>query len=90
MEWWKKLRRNSEDETINGVERSLLEWCRMFGVGILNSDCRGGEIEKYIYVSKSKTTIDYGIENIDAWSNTEEFSIKDWNVLRSYATGNKT
>lgn len=38
----------------------------MFVVGILNGDCRADEEGKCTYVRKGKSTIDYGMVNIDA------------------------
>lgn len=51
---------------INGDERNFLDWRKLFGVVILNSDCRGNGVGKYNYIRKAKLVKHYGIVKKDA------------------------
>lgn len=67
---------NSKGKLMKGDWTNLLEWYKMFGVGIFYI-FRGDEVEKYTYINKGRSIIDYGVVNTHTWSNIEEFFSKD-------------
>ena len=57
--------REAKDNIINDDGKILIDWCKKYGLCILNGECKGDKEGKYTCYGKSRTTIDYGLCNYE-------------------------